>query len=259
VIGAITLVVAPATFESWAWRIPFWSSLVLVGFGLWLRRGVEETPAFVELKSRQQTANAPIKEVFSEHLRPLLTGIGARVGPDVYYALVTVFTLTYVTTVLHLSRAIALTATMIGAVCNAVAIPFFASLSDHIGRRAVYGIGAFISVFWAFYYFRLLDTARPILISLAVTGSLLIHAMMYGPQAAFITEQFPSRVRYAGSSLAYTLAGVVAGGFAPLIFAAIYRAYGTTIRVSLYVAVALSVTLIVLWFARETAKAPLAN
>jgi MFS family permease len=259
VIGAITLMVAPATFESWAWRIPFWSSLVLVGFGLWLRRGVEETPAFVELKSRQQTANAPIKEVFSEHLRPLLTGIGARVGPDVYYALVTVFTLTYVTTVLHLSRAIALTATMIGAVCNAVAIPFFASLSDHIGRRAVYGIGAFISVFWAFYYFRLLDTARPILISLAVTGSLLIHAMMYGPQAAFITEQFPSRVRYAGSSLAYTLAGVVAGGFAPLIFAAIYRVYGTTIRVSLYVAVALSVTLIVLWFARETAKAPLAD
>jgi hypothetical protein len=83
--------------------------------------------------------------------------------------------------------------------------------------------------------------------------------MMYGPQAAFITEQFPSRVRYAGSSLAYTLAGVVAGGFAPLLFAALYRAYRSTIPVSLYMTAALAVTLIALWCARETARAPLAD
>jgi len=86
-----------------------------------------------------------------------------------------------------------------------------------------------------------------------------LHAMMYGPQAAFISEQFPSRVRYAGASLAYTLTGVVAGGFAPLIFAAIYKAYGSTMRVSLYVAAALAVTLIALWHAHETAKVPLAK
>ena len=88
--------------------------------------------------------------------------------------------------------------------------------------------------------------------ALAVAGGMILHAMMYGPQAAFITEQFPPRVRYAGSSLAYTLTGIVAGGFAPLIFASLYRAYGTTIRLSVYAATALGVTLVVLWSARET-------
>ena len=258
VVAAMTLGFAPANFDSWGWRIPFWLSVLLVAFGLWLRRGVEETPAFVELKSRHATAEAPVKEIFGRHLRPLLTGIGARVGPDVAYALLVVFTLTYMTTVLHLSRSLALAATMLGAACHAIAVPLFGSLSDRIGRRPVYAAGAVVSIFWAFLYFRLLDTGQPIFIGLAVAGGLTIHAMMYGPQAAFIAEQFPSRVRYAGSSLAYTLAGVVAGGFAPLIFAALYRAYGTTIRVSLYVSVALSVTLIVLWHSRETAKAPLA-
>jgi hypothetical protein len=84
-------------------------------------------------------------------------------------------------------------------------------------------------------------------------------ASTYGPQAAFIAEQFPARVRYAGASLAYTLTGVVAGGVAPLIFAALYRAYGSTARVSLYVTAALAVTLMALWHAPETANAALAE
>jgi hypothetical protein len=114
-------------------------------------------------------------------------------------------------------------------------------------------------MFWAFAYFSLMDTARPLLIGIAVAVGLTIHAIMYGPQAAFIAEQFPARVRYAGASLAYTLAGIVGGGFAPLLFAAIYKAYGSTIRVSLYVTVALAVTLFALLHASETAKAPLAE
>jgi MFS family permease len=259
VVAAITLSLSVATFETWGWRIPFWLSVGLVAFGLWLRRGVEETPTFVELVSHHATAKAPIKEVISQYRRPLLTAIGARVGPDVVYALLVVFTLTYVTTVLHLSRPLALTVTMIGAACHAVAIPWFGTLSDRIGRRPVYAVGTTLSILWAFAYFRLIGTGRPLLIGVAVAGGMTLHAMMYGPQAAFITEQFPSRVRYAGASLAYTITGVVAGGFAPLIFAAIYGAYGSTMRVSLYVIAALAVTLVALWYAQETAKVSLAN
>jgi hypothetical protein len=73
---------------------------------------------------------------------------------------------------------------------------------------------------------------------------------MYGPQASFIAEQFPTQVRYAGASLAYTLGGVFAGGVAPLAFQALYRAYGTTHVVALYATGALLITLIVLWLAR---------
>jgi fucose permease len=80
---------------------------------------------------------------------------------------------------------------------------------------------------------------------------------MYGPQAAFVTEQFPSRVRYAGSSLAYTLAGIVGGGFAPLIIATLYKSTGATLWISVYVSIALCFTLVALLAARETAHVPL--
>lgn len=256
-IAAITFWLSPEDFQAWGWRIPFLASVVLVVFGLWLRRGVEETPVFRELEAHNSTAKAPIKEVFSHHWRRLLVAGGARIGSDVLYALVVVFTLTYVTTVLHLSRPLALTATMIGAACNAIAVPFFGGLSDRIGRRPIYMAGALLAIIWAYAYFKLMDSMQPVLICLAVVGGLLIHAMMYGPQAAFVTEQFPTRVRYAGSSLAYTLAGIVGGGFAPLIITTLFKSYGSTLAVSLYVTAALCATLLALFAARETARLPL--
>jgi metabolite-proton symporter len=256
-IAIVSLSLSPEDFQSWGWRIPFLSSVLLVIFGLWLRRGVEETPVFKEIEAHNETAKTPIKEVFSNHWRRLLLAGGARVGSDVLYALVVVFTLTYVTTVLHLPRPLALTATMIGAALNAVCVPLFGILSDKIGRRPVYIGGALCAMVWAFVFFQLMDTAQPLLICLAVVVGLVIHAAMYGPQAAFVTEQFPTRVRYAGSSLAYTLAGIIGGGFAPLIIASLYKSYSSTFAVSLYVCAALAVTLIALICAKETAGKPL--
>lgn len=256
-IAVVSLWLSPEDFQAWGWRIPFLSSVLLVLFGLWLRKGVEETPLFKEMEARKSTAKTPIKEVFVDHWRRLLVAGGVRIGSDVLYALVVVFTLTYVTSVLHLSRPLALTATMIGAACNAIAVPLFGSLSDKLGRRPVYIAGALLAVVWAFVFFRLMDSAQPLRICAAVVVGLIIHAMMYGPQAAFVTEQFPTRVRYAGSSLAYTLAGIVGGGFAPLIIASLYKSYGSTLAISLYVSAAVALTLVALLVARETAKKPL--
>lgn len=256
-IAVVSLWLSPEDFQAWGWRIPFLSSVLLVVFGLWLRKGVEETPMFREMEARKSTAKTPIKEVFVDHWRRLLLAGGVRIGSDVLYALVVVFTLTYVTSVLHLSRPLALTATMIGAACNAIAVPLFGSLSDRLGRRPVYIAGALLAVVWAFVFFRLMDSAQPLQICAAVVVGLIIHAMMYGPQAAFVTEQFPTRVRYAGSSLAYTLAGIVGGGFAPLIIASLYKSYGSTLAISLYVSAALALTLVALLAARETANKPL--
>lgn len=258
-ITLLTLFLSPEDFQSWGWRVPFLASIVLVLFGLWLRWGVEETPVFLELEAQHEKAQTPLKEVFTQHWRRLLMAGGSRIGSDVLYALVVVFTLTYVTTVLHLSRPVALTATMLGAACNAIAVPFFGSLSDRLGRRPVYIAGALLGAVWAYVFFVLMDSAQPIQICIAVVVGLIIHAMMYGPQAAFVTEQFPTRVRYAGSSLAYTLAGIVGGGFAPLIITTLFKSYGSTLAISMYVTAALCLTLIAVFAARETAKAPLEN
>jgi metabolite-proton symporter len=256
-ITLLTLFVSPESFQSWGWRVPFVASAALVGFGLWLRRGVEETPVFLELEEHHETAKTPLKEVFTQHWRRLLMAGGSRIGSDVMYALVVVFTLTYVTTVLHLSRPLALTATMMGAACNAVAVPLFGILSDRVGRRPVYIAGALLAMVWAYVFFVLMNSAMPVQICIAVIVGLIIHAMMFGPQAAFVTEQFPTRVRYAGSSLAYTLAGIVGGGFAPLIITTLFKSYGSTLAISLYVTAALCLTLIAVFAARETAKRPL--
>jgi MFS family permease len=256
-IALITYLLSADAFLTWGWRIPFLTSVFVVGFGLWIRRGVDETPMFEALDKSGGKAKTPVGEVVRLSWRRLLIAGGVRVGSDVLYAVVFVFALTYLTTVVNVSRTLALSAIMIGTPFNAVMIPLFAILSDRIGRRAVYASGAVLGMVFVFAFFSLIDTTQPSLIVMATIIGGVIHAAMFGPQAAFIVEQFPTRVRYAGSSLAYTFAGIVGGGFAPLIMASLFRAYRTNTAISLYVVASLSVTSLALFASRETAKLPL--
>ena len=256
-IAYITVTLNAADFQSWGWRIPFLASAGLIGFGLWLRSGVDETPLFEQLQARHALAPAPLREVVTGHWRRLLVAGGARIGADVMYSLLVVFTLTYLTTVRHESRVLALTAVCIGCAVHALAVPRFGALSDHHGRRPVYAAGILFAVAWAFVYFPLLDSGAPLLIGLAVAAGFLVHAVMYGPQAAFIAEQFPTRVRYAGSTLAYTLVGILGGGLAPLVFTVLLRDRGSTIAISGYLAGTLALSAVALLAARETYRLPL--
>lgn len=251
VIALLTWRLSDAEFNAWGWRLPFFASIALVGFGLWIRSGVAETPLFRELEREQQRARAPIGEAIRDHWRGMLIGGGARLGPDVLYSLTAVFALSYLTTMLHQPRMQALIALSIAGACNALSIPIFGALSDRFGRRIIYGLGAALGLLWILVFFALLDSGSAVLITVALTGALIIHAMMYGPQAAFIAEQFPTRVRYAGASLAYTLAGVVGGGVAPVVFTALFRLYESTRAVIVYVAVALTLTLAFLFTSRN--------
>lgn len=253
VIGLLTLQLSPDEFLAWGWRVPFFASVALVGFGLWVRIGVDETPLFRRLEREQAKAKTPVGEVLRSHWKGLLVGGGVRLGPDVLYSLTVVFSLSYLTTILGLSRTLALTALSIGGAFHAISIPIFGSLSDRFGRRTVYGAGVVLGIIWLRIFFPLLETKSPLLITLAVAAALVIHAMMYGPQAAFIAEQFPTRVRYAGSSLAYTFAGIIGGGIAPVMFATLLKVYNSPLAVAIYTTVALLITGAVVAIARERA------
>lgn len=253
-LGLITWALSPDEFIEWGWRLPFFASVALVAFGLWIRVGVEETPLFKQIEQQRSKAQAPISEVLRSHWRSLLVGGGVRIGPDVLYSLSVAFALSYITTVLGESRTLALTALSIGGAINAFTIPLFGALSDRYGRRVVYGAGAVLGLIWMFAFFPLLETKHPALIILAVAVALTVHAMMYGPQAAFIAEQFPTRVRYAGASLAYTLAGIVGGGIAPMVSTALLQKFGSAIAVSSYAAIASLITCLMLFMVRERAR-----
>jgi MFS family permease len=198
------------TFIAWAWRIPFLISVVLILYGVWLRARVAETPQFSELKARDEIAKAPVSEVLGNHWRRVLMGCSIKFGPDAVGALMFVFLLTYLTQVVKVDRSLALSAVSIGSAANLVTIPFFGSLSDRFGRRPVYLAGIGLAIVWTLVLFRLLDTAIPGVVILAAVIGLVIHASLWGTQASFITEQFPTRLRYTGSSLSYTLAGILA-------------------------------------------------
>ncbi len=256
-IALITFAMPPEAFQDWGWRLPFLASTVLIAFGLWLRTGVEETPLFEQLRSRNIVARAPVREVVAGHWRALLIAGGARIGADVQYSLLVAFTLSYLATVLHQPRSLALIAVSIGSAFSAAAIPLFGGLSDAQGRRPVTAAGLALTLAWGFAYLPLLASRAPALICAAVALGFVLHAMMYGPQAAFIAEQFPTRVRYAGSSLAYTFVGIIGGGLAPMAFTALLRATGSTFAISIYLTVALALSALAVLAARETSRLPL--
>jgi len=247
-------------FETWGWRIPFLLSIVLLGVSVWIRLTLNESPAFQKMKAEGKTSKAPLKESFGQwrNLKIVIIALlGLAAGQAVVWYTGQFYALFFLTQTLKVD---ANTANIMIAIALLIGTPFFVvsgALSDKIGRKPVYLAGAVLGMIWAFVFFVLMDTAHPIAICAAVVVGLLIHALMYGPQAAFITEQFPGRVRYAGSSLAYTLAGIVGGGFAPLIIASLYKSWSSTLAISIYVAAALVVTAIALLAAKETAKAPL--
>jgi len=210
-LGVLNSVLSDAAFLSWGWRVPFLLSGVLVGVGLWVRLAVGESPMFAAVEESGGTARIPLVEVLRRHPRGLLIAMAGRVGTDVAFYTYTLYVLTYITGTLGLPRSVGLAAVLIGSAFQLVLIPAFGALSDRVGRRPVYAVGAAAAAAWAFAFFPLLDTANRAVIVLATVVALATHAAMYGPQAAFIVELFSTRLRYSGASMGYQIAGIFGG------------------------------------------------
>ncbi len=243
-----------AQFLSWGWRVPFLLSALLVIVGLMIRVRILETPAFTRVKEESREAHQPILEVLRSYPKEVLLAMGARFGENGAFYIYSVFALTYATQYVKMPQQVILNGMLIGAGLELIAIPFFGAMSDRFGRRPVYLFGAIATALWAYPLFWLLDTSSPPLVWLAmIVAFVFSHAAMYGPQAAFFSELFGTRVRYSGASLGAQLAAVLAGGTSPFIATLLLANYGPN-ALSLYVIGMALVTIIAVLLASETHK-----
>jgi metabolite-proton symporter len=231
-------------FLSWGWRIPFALSLVLVAVGLYIRLGILETPVFAKLLAERKVERTPILKVIQEHPKEILLSALARMAEQAPFYIFTAFVFSYGIETLHVSRNFLLTAVLSASVLSFVSIPVFGHLSDLIGRKNMYMIGAVVTGIFGFIYFAMLDTGSKPIIFFAVILSLIPHDMLYGPQAALIAESFTGRLRYSGSSLGYQLASVIAGGPAPLIATWLFGTFHSATAIAAYIAICAVITLI---------------
>jgi metabolite-proton symporter len=230
-------------FLSWGWRIPFALSLLLVGVGLYIRLGILETPIFAKLLAERKVDRTPMLTVMKRHPKEILLSAFARMAEQAPFYIFTAFIFSYGIETLHTSRNFLLTAVLSASILSFFSIPFFGHLSDRIGRKTMYMIGAVVTGLFGFAYFAMLNTGSATIIFVAVVISLVPHDMLYGPQAALIAESFTGRLRYSGSSLGYQLASIIAGGPAPLIATWLFGTYHSSMPIAIYIAACALITL----------------
>ncbi|GAC1334608.1 MAG: MFS transporter [Beijerinckiaceae bacterium] len=231
-------------FLRWGWRIPFGLSLILVGVGLYIRMGILETPVFAKLLAERKVDRTPMLTVIKRHPKEILLSAFARMAEQAPFYIFTAFIFSYGIETLHVSRNFLLTAVLSASILSFFSIPFFGHLSDQIGRKTMYMIGAAVTGVFGFAYFAMLNTGSTTIIFVAVVLSLVPHDMLYGPQAALIAESFTGRLRYSGSSLGYQLASIIAGGPAPLIATWLFGTYHSSYAIAIYIGLCALITLI---------------
>jgi MFS family permease len=224
-------------FVTWGWRIPFALSIVLVGIGLWIRLGILETPVFQQLLEEDKIEKAPTLEVIKKQPREIILSALLRLSEQAPFYIFTAFIFAYAVNTLHMSRNLILTAVLVAACVEFVTIPVAGHVSDRIGRRKMFIIGAAVTGLFGFLYFGMVDTAVPYLVFIAIVLSLIPHGMQYGPEAALIAEAFTPRLRYSGASIGYQLASIIAGGPAPIIATALFATFASGYAIAVFIAV----------------------
>src|SRR4051794_36870235 len=211
---------------SWAWRVPFLLSAVLIVVGILIRLKIEESPEFEELKEEGEISKNPLLEVLRNDWRNILRAFCLRSAETAGYAVSVTFVLSYLVSEDLAGRAVSLTGLMIAAGIGIFATVFWGSLTDRIGRRPVYLVGTAIMLLWGIPLFLVINTGAAVAIVLAFVVSYAVcQNSLAGVQGAWFSELFATKTRTTGASLAYQLSAVVSG-FTPLVATALYGAFG---------------------------------
>ena len=258
VLFVLAAVQSDADFEAWGWRIPFLLSAVLVLIGLYVRLQLEESPVYQEAKSeisekKHEDSHLPILEVIKTYPKEVLIAMGMRMAENISYYIFTIVVLAYASDFLEVGTDLILKMLLIGAAIQFFMVPALGALSDKVGRRPLYLVGAIGVGVWSFFFFGLIESQSSGQVLLAVVVGLFFHSLMYAPQAAFFSELFGTSVRYTGASVGYQLASIFAGALAPIIAVALLKSNdGDPTSVALYVCAASAISVVAVLFAKET-------
>ena len=265
----ISYSVSEDAFMTWGWRIPFISSVLLIGISMYVQLHMEETDAFKELQKLQKkkqdeqpqaavVRRSPVLEAIAKYPKRIALAAGAFLSIQVSFYILIGFVLAYGTDAdgAGMTRDQMLFAVLLASVLQVPAQFLAASYSDKHGRRGIFMLGAILTGVWAFALFPLIDTGNFWLIVLGLSGGLMFLGMMYGPQAAFFTELFSTEVRYSGASLGYQTGAILGGAFAPTIATILWTEY-SIVWVSVYIAIASVLSLISVLMLTETYKTSL--
>lgn len=220
IIGALSLALTDAQFMAWGWRVAFGISFLFVLFGMWVRLNVMESPEFAQMKSSHGEAKVPLVDMFKRYSGNVVLGLGARHIDGVFFNIFSVFTISYLTSKIGMSREDALTGVGIGAFVLTIFIPIFGYLSDRIGRQKLYAVAAIltaISVYPAFWAFTHSNGDRTLVWAAIALPYGILYAAVYGTVSVFLCDLFDARVRYTGISFVYQVSSITAGGLTPMI------------------------------------------
>jgi MFS transporter, MHS family, shikimate and dehydroshikimate transport protein len=239
----LTATQSEETFLAWGWRIPFLLSIVLVGIGLYIRLKLTESPLFVKVRRQHAEDSRPVVDAVREFSRPILLGSGAKIAESALFTIYAVVVVAYAVN-RGIPKNVIANAILIAVAVELFTLPLFGAISDRIGRRPVYLGGAVLQLVMAFPFFMLVNTGHRALVWLAMVLVLSVgHAAMYGPQAAFFSELFPTRLRASGVSLIQQVGSLIGGGMASIITAwLLQRSGGEPWLIAGYIAVLAAIT-----------------
>jgi MFS family permease len=240
-------------FMTWGWRLPFIFSAFLVFFGLWIRKGIDETPSFKKVKESGEVPKLPIVETLKNYWREVLIAVGAKVVETAPFYIFSTFVVSYATANLGFSRTATLTAVMIATIITTILIPIMGNLSDKIGRKKLFIGGTIGMALFAFPYFWLLQQKSVLLLIVAtVIGLGVIWAPITAVLGTMFSEIFDARIRYTGITLGYQIGAALAGGTAPLVATALLDKFNNSyVPVALYIIFASVLSLAAIWAVKD--------